>query len=286
MLVNLKNGDTTMTLSKLGAEPQSVIFEGREYIWNGDKEFWPRRAPLLFPTIGPTKDNKIKAKGSYYDMPGNGFARDVEFELVESSMSSATFKLEDNEEFRTKYYPYGFKLTVTYTLLPNGYEASAEIYAKEDLPYTFGWHPAFSLDINGKGTALDSYTVSFEAEERLGKKTAVNGVFEYTKDFLVGDSIDLSREVLDKGAIVLDGIKSTEVTLTSSLGEHGVTATIGDMKTLTIWTKEKKHAQYCCIEPMLSFGDTKRCEDINEMKESSHLKAGESVTYTNTFTFF
>lgn len=286
MLVNLKNGDTTMTLSTLGAEPQSVIFEGREYIWNGDKEFWPRRAPLLFPTIGPTKDSKIKAKGKYYDMPNNGFARDVEWKLVEKSDKSATFKLEDNEEFRTKYYPFGFVLTVTYTLLANGYEASAEIYAKEDLPYTFGWHPAFSLNINGEGTPLDSYTVNFEAEERLDKKTAVNGVFEYTKDFLVGDTLDLSRSVLDKGAIILDGIKSTEVTLTSSKGEHGVTATIGDMKTLTIWTKEIKHAQYCCIEPMLSFGDTTREENIEKMKESSHLKKGESVTYTNRFTFF
>lgn len=286
MIVNLKNGDTTMAISTLGAEPQSVLFEGREYIWNGDKEFWPRRAPLLFPTIGPTKDSKIRAKGQYYDMPGNGFARDVEFSFAGQTENTATFVLEDTEEFRTKYYPFGFRLTVTYTLLSNGYEASAEIYAKEDLYYTFGWHPAFSLDINGKGTSLDSYTVNFEKEEHLDKKTAVKGVFEYTKDFLVGDSIDLSRAVMDHGAIVLDGIKSSEVTLTSSLGEHGVTATIGDMKTLTIWTKENKHAQYCCIEPMLSFGDTTRNEDIEKMKESSFLKKDESVTYTNTFTFF
>ena len=286
MLVNLKNGDTTMTISTLGAEPQSVVFEGREYIWNGDKEFWPRRAPLLFPTIGPTKNNKIKAKGQYYDMPGNGFARDVEFSLAESNGTYATFILEDSDEFRAKYYPFGFRLTVTYTLLPNGYEASAEIYAKEDLYYTFGWHPAFSLDINGKGTPLDSYTVNFEEEEHLDKKTAVNGVFEYTKDFLVGDSIDLSRKILDHGAIVLDGIKSSEVTLTSSLGEHGITATIGDMKTLTIWTKELKHAQYCCIEPMLSFGDTTRDENIEKMSVSSFLGKGETKTYTNVFTFF
>lgn len=286
MVITLSNGETKMEISTLGAEPQSLLFEGREYIWNGDKEFWFRRAPLLFPMIGPTPDNKIKAEGKLYDMPGNGFARDLEFEVVEVKENYATFKLEDSEKTRSEYYPWGFVLTVTYTLLPNGYEASAEIYAKDDLWYTFGWHPAFSLDINGKGCDLDTYTVNFEKEERLDKKTAIGGVFEYTKNFLVGDQMPISRSLTDVGAIILDNVKSSEVTLTSSEGEHGVTATMGDMTTLTVWTCMPKHAQYVCIEPMLSFGDKTRCLDIEKMDETRELKKGESVTYTNTFTVF
>ena len=47
MLVTLKNEKITMVVSTLGAEPQSLVFEGREYLWNGDKEYWFRRAPLL-----------------------------------------------------------------------------------------------------------------------------------------------------------------------------------------------------------------------------------------------
>lgn len=286
MIVNLKNQDTTMAISTLGAEPQSLKYEGREYIWQGDKEYWFRRAPLLFPMIGPTKDDKIKANGKVYSMPGNGFARDTEFTLLAKEESKATFVLEDSEKSRSEYYPYGFKLTVTYTLLPNGYEASATIEAKDDLYYTYGWHPAFSLDINGKGCELDTYTVNFSANEKLNKKTAVNGKFVYTENFLNGDSFDLSRELTDFGAIVLDNVKSDEVTLTSSAGEHGVTATMGDMTTLTVWTCAPKHAQYVCIEPMVSFGDAQRPEDIEAMAETKPLRKGESVTYTNTFTVF
>ncbi len=286
MLVTLKNDKITMTISTLGAEPQSLLFEGREYIWNGDKEFWFRRAPLLFPMIGPTKDDKIGYKGKEYKMPGNGFARDLEFSLVSNSETEAVFSLEDTENTREENYPFGFILKVTYSLLENGYKAKAEIYAKEDLYYTFGWHPAFSLDINGKGADLETYSLSFEKEEKVDRKYAKNGEFVYEKDFLVGDQIDLKRSETDKGPITLDNIQSEEVTLTSSLGEHGVTVTMGKMKTFTCWTTLNKWAQFICLEPMLSFGDTKREFDIDKMKETKLLKKGETDTYENEFIVF
>lgn len=286
MLVTLKNDKITMTISTLGTEPQSLLFEGREYIWNGDKEFWFRRAPLLFPMIGPTKDDKIGYKGKEYKMPGNGFARDLEFSLVSNSETEAVFSLEDTENTREENYPFGFILKVTYSLLENGYKAKAEIYAKEDLYYTFGWHPAFSLDINGKGADLETYSLSFEKVEKVDRKYAKNGEFVYEKDFLVGDQIDLKRSETDKGPITLDNIQSEEVTLTSSLGEHGVTVTMGKMKTFTCWTTLNKWAQFICLEPMLSFGDTKREFDIDKMKETKLLKKGETDTYENEFIVF
>lgn len=286
MLVKLKNDKITMTISTLGAEPQSLVFEEREYLWNGDKEYWFRRAPLLFPIIGPTKDDKIGYQGKEYKMPGNGFARDTEFSLLKQSESEATFVLEDSKESRENYYPFGFVLTVTYTLLDQGYRAKAEIYAKEDLYYTFGWHPAFSLDMNGKGCDLESYTLNFEKEEKADRKYAVDGAFVYEKDFLVGDQIELKRSETDKGAITLDNIKSSEVTLTSSLGEHGVTVTMGKMTTFTAWTTLNKWAQFLCLEPMLSFGDKNREFDIDKMKETRLLKKGESEVYSNDFIIF
>ena len=286
MICEINKNGTVMKVLSLGAEPQSLVKDGVEYIWNGDKEYWFRHAPLLFPMIGPTKDDKIAAKGREYSMPNNGFARDTEFELVEKTEDSVTFRLEDSEETRSKYYPYGFVLTATYTVREDGYEAKAEIRAKEDLWYTFGWHPAFSLDMNGKGTDLETYSVSFEQNEKLDRKYAKDGVFVTEKDFVVGDTLQLTRAETDKGAIILSGVKSSEVTLTSTEGEHGITAFMGDMPMLTVWTCAPKHGQYVCIEPMLSFGDTTRPLDIEKMEETKLLKGGESVTYTNFFRIF
>ena len=286
MIATIEKNGTVMKVSSLGAEPQSLVRDGIEYIWQGDKEYWFRRAPLLFPMIGPTKDNKIRCGGKEYDMPNNGFARDTEFTLVSQESDSVTFRLEDSEESKSRYYPYGFVLTVTYTVSEDGYEAKAEIEAKDDLWYTFGWHPAFSLDINGKGTDLETYSVSFEKEERLDRKYASGSSFATEKDFLVGDTLEMKREETDKGAIVLPGVKSREVTLTSTEGEHGITAFMGDMPLLTVWTCAPKHGQYLCIEPMLSFGFASRTLDIEEMEETVELKKGEKKTYANFFRIF
>ena len=286
MNYEIKNDKIKMVVSSLGAEPQSLVFEGREYLWQGDKTYWFRRAPLLFPMIGPTRDNKISVDGVLYDMPNNGFARDTEFTFLSQTDSSITFVLEDSDKSRKENYPFGFELKVTYTLLSDGYEAKAEISAKDDLWYTFGWHPAFSLDINGEGTELDTYSVHFSEKENCTKKTAVNGVFQYVPSFLNGDEFKLSRELTAYGAIILDNVKSWEVTLTSTSGPHGVKATLGSMDTFTVWTWAPQHGQYVCLEPMVSFGDSERDLDIKKMKETRELKKGESVVYVNSFHVF
>ena len=48
----LKNEKLTVVISSHGAELQSIKNEeGREYLWQGDEKYWPRRSPLLFPIV-------------------------------------------------------------------------------------------------------------------------------------------------------------------------------------------------------------------------------------------
>ncbi len=286
MNVTLKNGNTTMVLSTLGAEPQSLIKDGIEYIWNGDKEYWPRRAPLLFPVTGPLKNDSIAVNGKLYKMPGNGFARDTEFKLLSSSETEAVFLLEESDATLC-YYPFAFALKVTYTLSEDGYTAKAEITAKdEDIFFTFGWHPAFSLDMNGKGCDLSTYSLSFDLNEDADRRYQVDGIFEVEKHFLKGDTIELSRKETDKGPIALWDIKSDEITMTSSEGEHGVTVHMGEMTTFVAWTVAPKHAQYICLEPMYSFGDASRPNEMKDMYGIMKLGKGETKVFENTFSIF
>ena len=257
MIIELKKGNTSMAISSLGAEPQSLVRDGIEYIWQGDREYWFRRAPLLFPLSGPTKDDKIIAKGRTYEMPNNGFARDNEFRAEKLTDDIAQFTLED-----------------------------AEVTAKEDLYYTFAWHPAFSLDINGRGCDLETYTLSFEQNEHLDRLYQCDGSYRREKDFLVGDSIDLTRAETDKGPMVFRNVRSREVTLTSSCGEHGVTAGLGDMTTFVAWTQQKRHGQFLCLEPMVSFGFADRPLEIERMEETRLLEKDHSEVWENTFTVF
>lgn len=161
------------------------------------------------------------------------------------------------------------------------------MYAKDDLYCTFGWHPAFSLDINGPDTPLESYSVTFEKKESVDRLTPVNGVFVTDKKFLDNSNkLTLNRVLTDKGPIILNGLSSKHVTLTSTHGKHGVHVERGNLATLVLWTVAPKHAQYLCIEPMHSFGDTKREFSLEKMDEVLALKKGESQQFHSTFRVF
>ena len=68
-----------ISVSHKGAELQSLIANGREYLWQGDPTFWGRRAPILFPIVGKVADDKLRINGQEYTMKQHGFARDAEF---------------------------------------------------------------------------------------------------------------------------------------------------------------------------------------------------------------
>lgn len=287
-MITLQNETFRLDIDEKGAEIHSLlnVKTDTQYIWNGNKAFWPRHTPLLFPMTGPNKDGKVASKGTVYSMPTNGFARDLNFTLVSHNDLSATFVLEESEQSRA-CYPFGFKLSITHTLNSEGYVSSASILAKEELWATFGWHPAFSLDMNGKGTRLEDYFVEFEQQETADRKYPSNGIFVTEPKFLDHqESLALSRVETDKGPIVLSGLASKTVTLRCKTGEHGVRVARGILPTLVLWTKEQTHAQFLCVEPMYSFGDASRPLDIEQMDGMMHFAGGEERTFTNAFTFF
>ena len=59
MIIELKKGNTTMAISSLGAEPQSLVRDGIEYIWQGDREYWFRRAPNSVRSTIPTASSSL-----------------------------------------------------------------------------------------------------------------------------------------------------------------------------------------------------------------------------------
>lgn len=287
-MIILQNNNLIMEISEVGAEIHSLYNTQTavQYIHDGNPAFWARHTPLLFPVTGPLSDGTIKAKGGTYPMPVNGFARDARFATIETKQHEASFVLNSDERTRA-FYPFEFSLTVTHTLLDNGWTSSAVIKAQEDFFCTFGWHPAFNLAMNGPDVKLQSYYVEFETPESVDRLYPVNGIFTRQAGFLQNQTmLELSREELDKGPIVLNGLKSRKVMLKSKKGDRGVVVDRGGLPTLVIWTKERVDAPYVCIEPMYSFQDAGRNPDLSKMEGMLHLKAGESRRFSNTFTVF
>ncbi len=282
-MVTLSNVHLSLAISEHGAEIHSMKNKhtGIEYIWNGNPTYWPRHAPLLFPMSGPLKEDKISVDGVEYHMPGNGFARDLDWKLLDSNEESATFCLEDNETTHG-YFPFGFKILTTYELDDDTVTIKTIIESKtNDMRFVYALHPAFMLDMN-RDSGLDDYMVSFSEEEEVEKLIKTGDLFTDTGVKVSGKLLNLCRADLDQGAICLKDLSSKKVSLLCGKGNHGVELSLGELHTLVCWSPEGKKAPFVCIEPMYSFGDTSRPTDLKQMEGLMKLNAGQKKSFTNT----
>ncbi|MHC1692390.1 MAG: aldose 1-epimerase family protein [Sphaerochaetaceae bacterium] len=290
-MITLKNRKLTMDIAEMGAEPLSLRTnaEGVEYLWNGDPTYWGSHAPVMFPTIGRTKDDSVEVEGKRYPMAPHGFARKSLFTVATLSPERVMFSLSDSPETR-QFYPFAFTLQIIYTLIGDGYVAEARVFNQEtDKPlyFSLGWHPAFSLAMNGEGTPMEAYRVTFSQSEHLDRMYATPaGIAGTEKDYLIGDTMMLSSELLSRDSCIFKGVVSREAVLSCLSGPHGVKIGLGDMSTLVIWSPTGKKAPFVCVEPMWTMGDRTRDLELSRMEDLIRLEAGASRAFTNTFMVF
>ena len=115
----ISNSCLVVTVSEKGAELQSIkSADGREYLWQGEPEFWNRRSPVLFPFVGAVVDDKYTYQGKEYISKQHGFARDKQFELDSKADTALSYTLTSDEETKANY-PFDFALTIGYALHNN-----------------------------------------------------------------------------------------------------------------------------------------------------------------------
>ena len=150
------NEELKVTVKPDGAEMTSINYKGREYLWNGDKKYWGRHAPILFPIVGRLKDHKTIIEGNEYEMGQHGFARDCNFETVYVTANSICYRLKSSED-TLKKYPYSFKLFVTYEVVDNSIKVTYEVKNVDNrrIYFSIGAHPAFRWPINEKESFED-----------------------------------------------------------------------------------------------------------------------------------
>ena len=146
MTTTIKNGNLSAEIKHFGAELISLkTNQNKEYIWEGNPEFWGKHSPILFPIVGTLKDNSFYYNGMEYHLSRHGFARDMEFELIDVTQNSATFSIQSSEE-TLKVYPFEFELQLIYTLEENNLSIAYKVInkGKSTMPFSIGAHPAFS----------------------------------------------------------------------------------------------------------------------------------------------
>ena len=257
MNYEIKNEYIKAKIKSFGAELNSLqkIDDSLEYIWQGDKEFWARHSPILFPIVGRLKNDSYFYKNQKYNMSQHGFARDKEFEIVEKKDDFIEFKLSSDEK-TLKIYPFSFELYLSYKLERNSLIVSYKVINKSDekMLFSIGAHPAFNWSLE-KDLKKEDYFLEFEINN--SKRYFLNELG------LVFDSIDLkfedkklflNEELFKNDALVFNDLNIKNLTFKNIRNENFIKLNFENFPYLGIWSKPSG-SPFLCIEPWFGVAD-------------------------------
>ncbi|MDD5149188.1 MAG: aldose 1-epimerase family protein [Flavobacterium sp.] len=252
MTTTISNSYLTAQINQLGAELFSVTDSNKkEYIWEGNPNFWGKHSPVLFPIVGTLKNNFYRYNSVEYHLSRHGFARDIQFEEVEKSENSVTFSLLSTEETK-KVFPFDFELQIIYTLEENRLNIEYKVINNGDsqMPFSIGAHPAFALPEN-----FQDYSLEFEKEESLEYFLLENDLISNkTKKLeLENKTLLLNYEHFENDALIFKSLQSNTITILENSNPI-VKVNFEDFPNLGIWTKS--NAPFLCIEPWFGYSDT------------------------------
>jgi len=248
----ISNSILNASIKHAGAELFSLKDnQNKEYIWEGNPDFWGKHSPVLFPIVGTLKNNTYTIDKKEYQLSRHGFARDMEFKLVEKTQNSAVFSLESNEE-TLKKYPFEFELQLIYTLEKTSLNIEYIVINKGEtkMPFSIGAHPAIALPEN-----FESYSFKFEKEEPLKYNLLENDLISNKTETLktTGNIVPLNYSLFENDALVFKTLESNSLTILENNKPY-VQVDFEDFPSLGIWTKDQ--APFVCIEPWFGYSDT------------------------------
>lgn len=172
MKITLKNDCFSAVIDTQGAQLNSFVSKknGTHYIWDGSEAVWKYHAPVLFPHVGRIKDGFMIYEGGRYALKVNGFSRDMEHTLLQSTDTKADFILKNSTQTQDKY-PFSFTLITHYELKENGlvFTTTVKNTDTKDISFSLGSHSAFCCPRNTdpKDTKNSDYEIVFQNKKPL-----------------------------------------------------------------------------------------------------------------------
>jgi galactose mutarotase-like enzyme len=257
MQKQLVSSQLKVTINSFGAELCSVKNNNNlEFIWQANKAIWARHAPVLFPIVGKLKDNFFVYENIKHELSQHGFARDLDFKLIQDSSNSCTFELTSNPETLEKF-PFEFVFQINYLLLENNLITSYKVINPSNKPLFFsvGAHPGFNCPLLPNESFTDYY---LEFEKNTYELTELdNGLRTDVKKnlTLTDNKLVLNADVFNKDALVFENSQINKVSLCSSKSAHKVTLESEKWPFFGIWSKSGSD-DFICLEPWHGIADT------------------------------
>lgn len=276
----LENENIKLEISNFGAEIQQIVNKKntKNYLWNGDSKFWGRKSPILFPFVGALKNKEYSYNGKKYPMGQHGFARDMEFNLIETNGKSVWYELKDNEQTKPKY-PFKFTLRVGYELEKNKVKVKWMVQNNDTkiMYFSIGAHPAFVLPVEKREECF----IKFDNQNKLQNTALENGLAN-PNNTINGEIITengylkIEKDLFKHDALIFENNQIKEISLCLPDKTEFITVSF-DSPLVGIWSPYKEKCPFVCIEPWYG-----RCDSIDfegELKDrqwQQELKAGET----------
>lgn len=281
----IRSRNFTITVSTHGAEVVSIIDNnfGNEYIYTANPRFWNRRTPVLFPIVGAMKDGSYTYEGETYQIPQHGFARDLEFDCVDQTFNSLTFRLSSSQ-LTKKYYPFDFDLYITYRLDITRLDIEWKVVnTSEDKPmfFSIGGHPGFACPFAKEG-AREEYKIRFDGVSELSYYNIGEDGLATPNELhtlsLEGGLLPVTEDMFNNGAMVFSHPDLKSISLLRPNGRPYVTVGF-DSPLVGLWATAKENTPFICIEPWFGRCDTADASSDIDKKEYIHrLENGETFS--------
>ena len=256
-LISITSGDLTARINPLGAELWSLTdAAGREYMTDADPAFWTGHAPLLFPIVGALNGGRYRLDEATYALPKHGFARTSAFACDGPGKDAVRFHLCDSEGTRATY-PFAFTLDVTFALDGWTLRITATIANRgpDDMPFSFGFHPAFAWPLPG-GAAKEAHRITFaQAEPQpIRRIDPASGLLlpKPQPTPVKVDAFTPNAALFEPDALIWDTLHSHALTYGAAGGAR-LEIAFPDTPMLGIWQKPGAH--YLCVEPWQGIAD-------------------------------
>lgn len=286
----LTNGLLTIKVKEHGAELSSIVKNGIEYLWQADPKFWARHSPVLFPIVGSVWNGEYRVGETTYKLGQHGFARDMEFTLVEQTDTEVRYRLESSDETLAKY-PWPFTLEIAYRLRYDSVDVIWEVKnpGNDDMYFQIGAHPAFnypdySPEMQARGFLSFDRTEGLECI-RIKEKGCVDTQTKYPFQLPADGKFELTSKTFDEiDTLMLQDSQIGKVTLHRKDRSPWLTLSF-DAPVIGIWSPPTKNAPFICIEPWYG-----RCDragytgDYRDRDWVNHLAPGQTFSSVYTIT--
>lgn len=271
-------------VSTHGAELQSLLANGREYLWHGDPEFWGRRAPILFPIVGRLADDTLRIDGREYRMKQHGFARDAEFVRCDGKYVLVEDGYREN-------YPYAFELVAEYTTQGNTLICDWKVTNRDDktMYFQIGAHPAFMLPDYNATDEVHGFIQCYDANDKIVSPMVFNclenglRVHYGQPKMLINDKaiLALTNTTFADDAILIEADQVAKVAMFDKQGKWVLTVSCPQAEAFGLWAPFKKGCPFVCIEPWCGIADRVGFKgDISERDCIHSLAPEETFEFT------